>query len=469
MKKWLLSACILTHLLYINVVTFFPYPELFIYPYLASKGFLPYTQIFDQHFPTLLMLPVNFWTLGVTGEWQMRIVMALTIALTHVILFTISKKILGKSIISFIPNLLYLAFQPLYDGSFFWIDNLITPLVLLVLYTLFLSSKTLKMAIFSGLLLGVCVITKQTMILFYSAILFTLFIQKESRNKCIIVFVSSLFPIGALFYWIYSQGIWNEFFYWTFQFNYTIYPKLASQLPTFGQFLRFLLLWGATGYLYVRLKKKTVIHHVFVISALALTVPAFGRFEFLHLQTALPVVIILFSFIFLKSKFALPPFLAKRHIDFGILIFAFVLFMVLWHAVWFNKIKGVGSYFRSGDTSRISEEIKKRVEPGTHIFILGGNPVLYPLTNTLPAGEVYTVSVPWNYSVVQDTIIKGLSEDPPKLIVVDTNTSIDGQTEEDFAASTLKFINDNYEKTDTINGYDFHEKQNYEKQDENSN
>jgi hypothetical protein len=306
--------------------------------------------------------------------------------------------------------------------------------------------------------LGICITGKQTILLFAAALVFMLFISKKTRRESYIFAVSALIPIAILLWWIYQHALWQSFFFWTVEFNYTIYPKLASQMPTAGQIVRFLFLWGATGYLYGQAKKKSFEHHILGISALALTIPAFGRFEFLHLQTALPVVLLLFTLVFSQTKFIVPKFLTKRHIDSGTLIFAFVLMMVAWHTVWYSKVRAGGSYLTSGDTPKIAEEIKKRTSDDDDIFILGGNPVLYALTNTLPAGNVYTVAVPWNYAVAQKSILKGLEDAKPNLVVVDTNTTIDGHHEEDFAKDVLEFIEENYEIEYTIDSYVFYTK-----------
>ncbi len=60
----LLLFIILIHIFITFKLIFFPYPELFIYPYLTNHGLLPYKQILDQHFPGLMFLPINFNNLG---------------------------------------------------------------------------------------------------------------------------------------------------------------------------------------------------------------------------------------------------------------------------------------------------------------------------------------------------------------------------------------------------------------------
>jgi len=105
MKKWFLPVLIFAHLLYLQALTFYPYPELFTYPYLVTKGFLPFRDILDQHFPTLLDLPINLWTLGMQTELSAKLVFFALIALTHVLIYSIARKIVKEETFAIVPNL----------------------------------------------------------------------------------------------------------------------------------------------------------------------------------------------------------------------------------------------------------------------------------------------------------------------------------------------------------------------------
>src|SRR3989338_3479932 len=68
-----LGLILLTHILILSKLIYFPYPELFIYPYLTNHGLKPYSQIIDQHFPGLMFLPLNLDNLGMTTPEIARI------------------------------------------------------------------------------------------------------------------------------------------------------------------------------------------------------------------------------------------------------------------------------------------------------------------------------------------------------------------------------------------------------------
>jgi organic radical activating enzyme len=134
-----------------------------------------------------------------------------------------------------------------------------------------------------------------------------------------------------------------------------------------------------------------------------------------------------------------------------------VILLALWHMRYFAVHSNGENYFSSQVTTDLVTKIQEETNPDDHIFIFGGNPILYPLTETIPAGHVFTVAVPWNYYASQDRIVQGLKDDPPKLIVVEDNAEIDGQKGEDFGSEVLEYIRSNYEKNGGINGYSLYE------------
>ena len=73
LSKLILVLILITHVFILTKLVFFPYPELFIYPYLTNHGLKPYSQILDQHFPGLMFLPINFDNLGMNNEVSARI------------------------------------------------------------------------------------------------------------------------------------------------------------------------------------------------------------------------------------------------------------------------------------------------------------------------------------------------------------------------------------------------------------
>src|SRR5688572_28228100 len=58
---------IIWHLWLVFGDNFFLSPEITLYPYLTTKGLIPYQQLIDQHFPLLFFGPLNLAQFGVTS------------------------------------------------------------------------------------------------------------------------------------------------------------------------------------------------------------------------------------------------------------------------------------------------------------------------------------------------------------------------------------------------------------------
>src|SRR5687767_59132 len=112
----LFGLIILAHSFILTKLIFFPYPELFVYPYLTNHGLLPYSQILDQHFPGLLFLPINFDNLGMISADVARLWSIVIVILTHMLIFFVSKEILKSEKKAIMVNLLFLLWQPFLEG-----------------------------------------------------------------------------------------------------------------------------------------------------------------------------------------------------------------------------------------------------------------------------------------------------------------------------------------------------------------
>ena len=135
--KILLVFIVLVHSLILTKLQFFPYPELFIYPYLNNSGLKPYQEILDQHFPGLMFLPINFDNLGMTDPQIARIWLIFIVIIIQLFLFLIARSILKSEKKALFVNILYLFWQPFFEGWVFWIDNLLPLLLLPSFYCLY--------------------------------------------------------------------------------------------------------------------------------------------------------------------------------------------------------------------------------------------------------------------------------------------------------------------------------------------
>ena len=154
---FILSLIIFIHLYLLSRMIFFPYPELFIYPYLTQQGLIPYKQIFDQHFPGIMFFPINLASLGIDTPAEMKVLNYLLVISSHVLIFLCSKKVfklvpqnqknMPASIKALHVNLLFTIWQPFFEGNVLWIDSF-SQLLLLLCFYIGLSLKKRKTACF---------------------------------------------------------------------------------------------------------------------------------------------------------------------------------------------------------------------------------------------------------------------------------------------------------------------------------
>ena len=131
----LLIFIILTNILVLSKLNFFPYPELFVYPYLTNHGFVPYRDILDHHFPGLMFFPFNLGNLGMDTPIAARFLQYGVVIITHIVLYLVAKKFLGKKAI--LANIFFALWQPFFEGWVLWIDSFL-PLILLPAFLYFI-------------------------------------------------------------------------------------------------------------------------------------------------------------------------------------------------------------------------------------------------------------------------------------------------------------------------------------------
>src|SRR3989344_2671756 len=213
MNKIFLLLIIILHIFILGELVFFPYPELFIYPYLTNQGLKPYAQILDQHFPGLMFLPINLDNLWMNDESSARLWLFGIVLITHLLLYFISKNILGKKR-ALLVNFLYLIWQPFFEGWVLWIDNFL-PLLLLPAFYFTLRKKFFL----AGIFLGLGVVMKQSIIPLAGLVF--LYVLFEKDFKGLLNFsIGGLIPIIFLFIFILKQGVLVDFWYWTIIFNF---------------------------------------------------------------------------------------------------------------------------------------------------------------------------------------------------------------------------------------------------------
>ena len=435
MMKILLVFIVLVHGLILTKLQFFPYPELFIYPYLNNSGLKPYQEILDQHFPGLMFLPINFDNLGMTDPQIARIWLIFIVIIIQLFLFLIARSILKSEKKALFVNILYLFWQPFFEGWVFWIDNLLPLLLLPSFYCLYKNKFFI-----CGLLLGIGIVFKQTLIPLTFLVLIYSFWDSRDRHQIIKLVGGILIPMALMLLYFISIGVIKDFWYWTVVFNLTTYAKFGTSTPASVGFVTRVLLVYSTSILLWFHKDRRLIQILFLFLAGSL-IGIFDRADFVHFQPSLPFVLLATALgVYSISKTTLAKF--------GIFIYVVITFW--WQKVFYSGHISNKVLLFDEQTKQTALKIRQYTNVGEKIFIFGAVPQLYQMSETLPAGNIFVFQFPWFLAVAEGRILEGIEKDQPKIIISDRTINIEGQAITDYAKNIDQYIQKNYKIIDQV-------------------
>jgi hypothetical protein len=421
LKVSFLPSALIFHISLILARGYFLSPEFTLYPYLVSRGFLPYRDIIDQHFPSLLFGPFSLPSFLTVNPWPLLALFLLTLCLTDIFLYASLYRFKVKKPLVWL--ILFILTSVYFSGNILWIETFVN---LLLAVWLFLSfSKNNLRRFVSGFLLSQIILLRPT---FTPALLILLFSFSGLSWSLFFGGLSGL-AIPALF--ILKQEIFTDFYRLTIQFNQSVYPKEASLLPGKRQIF-FLLVWVAPLVSQIIKYKKYLYFGVIALSVLLL----FPRFGYEHLQPVFLIGVLFWSLLQKKP---------------GIIVYSFIFCLFL-----LNLISAIrhpyGNFYLTPDIHKAVQEIKEI--PGIEIYLLGAPDILYQLSDKIPPNYTYVPSLPWYLSQEDfvDKIILSL-EKSKSFVLVDFESEIDGKNIALESGRVLEYIRINYIGVDKIGNY----------------
>lgn len=429
----ILGVILIIHAFILTRLIFFPYPELFIYPYLTNHGLKPYSQILDQHFPGLMFFPINFNNLGMTTPEVARVWLISTVILTQLLLFFVAKQLLKDDKKALFVNLLYLVWQPFFEGWVLWIDNFLPLILLPSFYALY------KRKIFiTGLLLGIAVVFKQTILPLAFITFIYIFWESKNFRKVLTYLTGLITPIMFMLIYIISIGVFNDFIYWAIIFNLTIFAKYGTSLPSSVGFVTRVVFVYAHSLLALFEKEKRLVKILFIFLIGSL-MGVFDRADFVHFQPSLPFALLATVIGFSNLR--------KKALKVLLLIYFFVGFW--WLSVFFRGHLSNKVFFFDENTQEVASKIRQYTNTGDKIFVFGAVPHLYQMSDTLPAGDIFVFPFPWFLQVAQGSLLEGLKKDKPEIIVSEPTVEIEGLRIIDFASDIYQYIQSHYQRIDS--------------------
>ncbi|HET7098900.1 MAG TPA: glycosyltransferase family 39 protein [Patescibacteria group bacterium] len=430
----ILIIIILINVFVLSKLVFFPYPELFIYPYLTNHGLIPYTDILDQHFPGLIFFPVNLGTLGMHSPEIARYWQYGAVVIIHLILYLVAKKILGPKK-ALLANLIFLIWQPYFEGWVLWIDSFLPILILSSLY--FLISKK---NFWSGFFLGVALLFKQVIAPLIALVgLYILF--KERKFKPAFIFsLGVLIPTLFLIKYVNDLGIWKDFIFWTVTFNTGVFAEMGRKYGTISEIARVVGVYGFAAFSFFdeKFRENTLLIGIFLIGSLA---SVYARFDFVHLQPSLP-------FVALLSAISINWLLKKKYLK--VLIAIYILVAIYLLSQFYKGLVGSKIFFQGETERRVTQVVQRLSKKEDKIFSLGTMPIVYEMADRLPPGNVFVFQFPWFMTVAENRILSGIISDPPKVVVRDVNAVVEGKKLILYMPKINDYINEHYKVIDKI-------------------
>ncbi|HTK03890.1 MAG TPA: hypothetical protein VL401_03975 [Alphaproteobacteria bacterium] len=438
MKKFeyvFLLAIILIHIFVLSKLIFFPYPELFVYPYLTNHGLVPYRDIFDQHFPGLMFLPINLNNLGMTTPEASRLWQFSIVIIINILLFLIGKKIFNSSKKALLTNLIFLIWQPFFEGWVLWIDSFLPILTLLSLY--FLKSKKIFWA---GFFLGVALVFKQVIAPLILLIGIYLFFKERKLKTLFLLGLGILIPVSLLILHLTKLDIWKDFIFWTVTFNMTTFAQMGRKYGTLSELAGVIGVYGFAVFAFFerKFRNDVILISIFLIGSLA---SIYARFDFVHLQPSLP-------FLALLTVFSLDWLMKRKYLKVLILVYISAFIFLLFQ--FYKGHLGNKVFFFGNTEKKIVSEIQILSSPQDKIFALGTLPHIYQMADRLPPGNVFVFQFPWFMVEAENRILTGIIGDPPKVVIREASAEVEGKNLLNFMPKISDYVNRNYKVVDKI-------------------
>lgn len=414
------GGILLVHLFLLICLKFTAWPEMSLWPYLITKGWLPYSDIAIAHTPLAIFDLAIFYKIFGTDVLQLKIFTWSLILFSDTLIFFLVKKLWNKKA-AFLSLIFYIFWMFFYDGNGFWFDLYMGIFAFCSFY--FARSRKWLLA---GVFWGLSFISKQTAIWFLIPILLEMIINLQHhyiRNNVInyrllaskfMRFVAGVFLVGTIFIVIlWSIGILSDFWNWAFRFGIFVLPKAQGQiqLPDTKTLFASLLPFSILLPLVIKSKKYLML----IPWAVAGVLGAYPRFEYFHFQPAVFYLAITSALLFFE----------KKNIFLKIFIPIYLIGSFYLISTYFVRNFNEGTRFYENEVAEVVDYVKYNTSKGDNIFVLNYWDNIYALTDTFPSTKPWVPQLSWYMEEpnIQEKMVEDLKSSPPKLIVYKPYTS----------------------------------------------
>jgi hypothetical protein len=410
-KYWILILLVLgLELMFLFNFKFTAWPEMTLWPYLFTKGWMPYRDIAMAHNPLMIVDLSIFYKLFGVGIIQLKIFTWLLILLANLLVFFVANKIWGKRIaflsLMFFPGLLLF-----FDGNGLWFDLYMGVLAFYSFYCI-----RSKRWFWVGVFWALAFLSKQTAVWFLIPIAFELVINiKTIFPKLLKLILGTSLVLGLFVLSLALLGILPDYYNWAIKFGIFILPKAQGQIQMPDLKNLVVALFPFSVFLPLVFGKEK---HKWILLfwAVAGCMGAYPRFEYFHFLPSAP-------FIAISAGIVLVSF-AKLKNSGKIFVVLYIFGMLYLFGNYFMRNWREGTRFYEGDVRNVVDYVVANTKPGDKIFVMNWWDNIYALTNTLPATNPWVPQLSWYQELpgIQDAELADLKISQPGMVVLNPYT-----------------------------------------------
>lgn len=405
-KYYLLIALLFLNLGLLFYLKFTAWPEMTLWPYLITKGWLPYRDIAIAHTPLMISVLALIYKIFGVGIIQLKIFTWILILSLDIFVYWISNKF-ESSKIALIALSSFIFWQLFFDGNGLWFDLFMGLFTLMAYY--FTQNKKYFL---TGLFWALAFISKQTAVWFLIPIGFWLIQNPGSKLKDSIKVVGGMVSVIIPFILImWGIGVLPSFYNWAIKFGIFILPKAQGQvqLPDLKNLVISVFPFLIFTSLIIRTGKRNLNLLIWTIAG---TLGAYPRFEYFHFQPAIPFLAIATGIVFSDIK--------KFKGILKIFIILYILGSLYLFAGFFMRNFGEGVRFYEKDVQDIVSYVILNTKPTDKIFVMNWWDNIYSLSDRFPAVDPWVPQLSWYMEIpgIQEKMVSNLELSKPKMILL---------------------------------------------------
>lgn len=380
---------------------------MFSYPYLRNNGYLLYKDMIHPYPPVLTMVLSIVYKLFGYKLIALKVFTWLIILANDILIFLIARKLTKKNTFALLALLLYVFTQPFLEGNQLWFDLAIVPTILLSTYYILQ-----KKYFWSGLALGVAILTKQTVALYLVFGILYIAYKEKSFKKLLEFLIGPVVLFFILVLRLITEGALTGFFHWTLIYPliwFSRFPGYVQMALSHNQIMILVLLVIPVLSLLFKLRSsffrdKNLLPIAYCLVASCILV--YPRFSFFHFQLGIAFCAILYGVFLSKFKFSY-----TLHTTYYVLLFVLICLPVL-KTDW-----GKQARFWGKEEEKTAEAIREKTKVNDLVYLLGPQSGLYVLSGRLPP-KLWADNYVWYLEIpgIQEEVIKGWETNKPKVV-----------------------------------------------------